>query len=49
MCCVFQSEGEGTSSAMVVEKLKLDKKVTAMKNHIQVGGTFRRPPLGGHL
>uniref|UniRef100_A0A8C4ZHC4 Signal transducer and activator of transcription n=1 Tax=Gadus morhua TaxID=8049 RepID=A0A8C4ZHC4_GADMO len=31
-----ESEGEGVASAMVVEKLKLDKKVTAMKNLIQI-------------
>ncbi|CAL8326017.1 unnamed protein product [Boreogadus saida] len=29
-----ESEGEGVASAMVVEKLKLDKKVAAMKNLI---------------
>ncbi|KAJ3584041.1 hypothetical protein NHX12_014537 [Muraenolepis orangiensis] len=29
-------EGEGVASAMVVEKLKLDKKVMDMRNHIQV-------------
>ncbi|CAL8288530.1 unnamed protein product [Lota lota] len=31
-----ESEGEGVASAMVVEKLKLDKKVTAMRELIQI-------------
>ncbi|KAK0132640.1 Signal transducer and activator of transcription 1 [Merluccius polli] len=31
-----ESEGEGVASAMVVEKLKLDKKVTDMRNLIQM-------------
>lgn len=33
----LQQEGEGTVSAMVVEKQKLDNKVKEMKDRVQVG------------
>lgn len=35
--CV-QQEGDGTVSAMVVEKQKLDNKVKELKDRVQVGG-----------
>lgn len=43
MC--LQQEGEGTVSAMVVEKQKLDLKVKEMKDRVQVSQGKAEPSL----